>query len=69
MREALAGLELSTPEGIVRVDANNQHLYRHLRIGQVMPDGLIHTIETLGPIKPDPYLEGYDWAKEFNIKE
>ena len=68
VRKALADLELDTPEGLLQVDVENQHLYRQLRIGKINANGLIDTIETLPPIKPDPYLETYPWAKDVSLK-
>ena len=68
VRNALADLELVAPEGEIRVDAENQHLYRHLRIGKINGTGLIDAIETTSSIKPDPYLESYPWAKGIATK-
>ena len=69
VRDALAGLELDTPEGLLRVDGENQHIYRQLRIGKVNETGLIDVIETMPPIQPDPYLESYPWAKDVSMKK
>lgn len=68
VRAALADLKLVSPEGEVQIDGGNQHLYRRLRIGVINGNGMIDTVETTPPIKPDPYLESYEWAKEFSIK-
>lgn len=64
VREAAKGLEFNAPEGKVTIDGDNQHLYKTVRIGEVQSDGLIKEIWNTGkPIKPDPYLKTYSWAK------
>lgn len=64
VKEASKGLELDAPEGKVTVDGDNQHIYKTARIGVINEDGLIDTVwESDGPIKPDPFLESYPWAK------
>ncbi|GAA1079175.1 urea ABC transporter substrate-binding protein [Nocardiopsis composta] len=60
---AAAGLELDAPEGPVAFDAGSQHLAKTARIGRVGADGAITEVwNSGGPIAPDPYLSGYDWA-------
>ncbi len=64
VKAASKGLVFEAPEGKVTVDGENQHIYKTARIGQLRPDGLIDTVfESDGPIKPDPYLKSYTWAK------
>lgn len=64
VKEAAKGLEFKAPEGLVKIEGENQHLWKPVRIGEVTPDGLIKEIWSTGEtIKPDPYLKGYDWAK------
>jgi len=64
VREAAKGLEFDAPEGKVTIDGETQHLYKKVRIGQVQPDGQFKEVwSTPDPVKPDPYLKGYDWAK------
>jgi urea transport system substrate-binding protein len=64
VRKAAAGLTWDAPEGKVTIDGPTQHLYKTARIGVIQPDGLIKEVWNSGePIKPDPYLKGYDWAK------
>ena len=63
VREALAELTLTTPEGKIKIDGTNQHTHRKLRIGRINGTGLIDTLETLSVIPPDPYLKSYPWAK------
>lgn len=63
VREALGGLSIDAPEGTITVNAENQHLSKPVRIGQVSDDGLIYEISsTDAPVDPDPYLTTYDWA-------
>jgi urea transport system substrate-binding protein len=64
VKQAAAGLTFAAPEGKVTVDGPTQHLFKTARIGVIRPDGLIEEVSNSGePIKPDPYLEGYDWAE------
>jgi len=64
VREAAKGIEFKAPEGTVKIDGENQHLWKPVRIGEVQPDGLIKEIwSTAESVKPDPYLKSYDWAK------
>ena len=64
VREAAAGIEFDAPGGKVTIDGDNQHVYKTVRIGKVNEDGLIDEVWNSGePVKPDPYLETYDWAE------
>ncbi|MFM9694938.1 urea ABC transporter substrate-binding protein [Streptomyces europaeiscabiei] len=63
VKKASGGIELDAPEGKVTVDGATQHVYKTARIGRIASDGLIEEVWNSGkPIKPDPYLKGYDWA-------
>lgn len=63
VKDAADGTTFEAPEGLVTVDGENQHIYKTSRIGKVGSDGLITEVWNSGePIKPDPYLTGYDWA-------
>ena len=63
VKAAADGIILDAPEGKVTVDGATQHVYKTARIGKVGADGLITEVwNSGGPIKPDPYLKGYDWA-------
>lgn len=62
-------ISFDAPEGKVKIDGDNQHLYKKVRVGQVGEDGLINEIyATDEAVKPDPYLETYDWAVEAGVK-
>ncbi len=64
VKAASKGLVFEAPEGKVTIDGDNQHIYKTARIGKLRPDGLIDTVfESDGPIKPDPFLKTYPWAK------
>lgn len=64
VKEAAKGLEFDAPGGKVTIDGDNQHIYKTVRIGEVAGDGMFKELfSTPEPVKPDPYLTGYDWAK------
>lgn len=64
VKKAAAGISFDAPEGKVTIDGDNQHLYKPVRIGKVNSNGLIDEVwSTDQPVKPDPYLKGYDWAQ------
>ena len=63
VRAAAAGLTFDAPEGTVKIDGDNQHLYKPVRIGKINANGLIDEVYATEPIKPDPFLKSYDWAK------
>lgn len=64
VRVATKGLSFEAPEGTVTIDGSNQHLYKHVRIGKITDNGQIDEIwSTANPVKPDPYLSTYEWAK------
>jgi urea transport system substrate-binding protein len=64
VRGAAGGVSFDAPEGTVTVNGKNHHIAKTALIGKVAPDGLIYTEWSSGsPIEPDPFLEGYDWAK------
>lgn len=67
VKEAAKGIEWNAPEGKVTIDGDNQHIYKTVRIGEIQPDGMIKELWNSGsPVKPDPYLKGYDWAKDLS---
>ena len=64
VRIAAKGLSYDAPEGIVKIDGENQHLQKRVRIGRINSKGLIDEVwESASVIKPDPYLSTYIWAK------
>ncbi|MCL6738493.1 urea ABC transporter substrate-binding protein [Streptomyces neyagawaensis] len=63
VKAASDGITFDAPEGKVTVDGATQHVHKTARIGKVRSDGLIEEVWNSGkPVKPDPYLKGYDWA-------
>lgn len=70
VRKAAPGIEFMAPGGKVTIDGDNQHVYKTVRIGEVLPNGQFKEIWNSGaPVKPDPYLEGYPWAKILHRKK
>lgn len=64
VRAAAAGLEFPAPEGMVKIEGSNQHLWKTVRIGAVLPDGMFKELWSSGKaVQPDPYLKGYEWAR------
>ncbi|MGN1458192.1 MAG: urea ABC transporter substrate-binding protein [Acutalibacteraceae bacterium] len=62
-------ISFEAPEGKVTIDGDNQHLYKKVIIGEVKEDGLIYQVyATDEAVKPDPYLETYEWAVEAGVK-
>ena len=61
---AAKNLTFDAPEGQVKIDGENQHLQKQVRIGRINSNGLIDEIwESASAVKPDPYLSTYAWAK------
>lgn len=59
-----AEISFQAPEGLVKLDGPTHHTWKTVRIGVIRPDGLIEEVfASDGPVKPDPFLTGYDWAK------
>jgi urea transport system substrate-binding protein len=58
-------IEFEAPGGLVKVDPDNQHTYKTVRIGEITEDGLIVEVYASdAPVKPDPYLANIEWAAE-----
>ena len=67
--EAALVLSLEAPEGPIRIDPDNNHVWVTPRIGRVRADGQFDIVwESKSPIKPDPYLSvspiGGRWLSE-----
>lgn len=66
VREAAATgeIEFQAPEGLVKVDPENQHTWKYIRIGQIGEDGLIEEVyASEESVQPDPYLANIEWAE------
>ncbi|MCD9026274.1 urea ABC transporter substrate-binding protein [Cohnella silvisoli] len=69
VKAAAKGIEFNAPEGKVTIDGDNQHIYKTVRIGEIKADGqIVELWNSGGPVKPDPYLKTYDWAKGLSDK-
>ncbi|CRF28653.1 urea ABC transporter%2C urea binding protein [Mycobacterium tuberculosis] len=69
VKEAAKGLEFNAPGGKVKIDGDNQHVYKTVRIGQVQADGQFKEVWNSGqPVKPDPFLTAYPWGAEVTKK-
>lgn len=67
VKAAADGVTFDAPEGEVKVDGENHHIYKTSYIGKIESDSLIHTVwRSDGPIAPDPYLKTYSWAKSLS---
>lgn len=70
VRKAAAGVQFLAPGGMVKIDGSNQHVYKTARIGEVLPNGQFKEVWNSGsPVKPDPFLESYNWAKILHRKK
>ncbi len=66
IREAVKGLVLNAPEGVVGVDPQTQHLFKVVRIGKILPTGQFQIIASSEvPIEPVPY-PAYRSKQEWN---
>ena len=64
VRIAAKGLTFQAPEGLITLEGSNQHLYKTVRIGKISKNGNVDEIwATPSPIRPDPYLSTYAWAR------
>ncbi|MDR9792451.1 urea ABC transporter substrate-binding protein [Aeribacillus pallidus] len=67
IKEAAKGIEYKAPGGTVKIEGENQHLWKTVRIGEIQPDGQFKEIWNSGePVKPDPYLKSYSWAEKLS---
>ncbi len=61
LRETLLGATFEAPQGVVKIDPDNNHTYLQSRIAKVNDVGeFIVERELIRPIKPDPYLVNPD---------
>ena len=54
---ASGGLEIDAPEGKVKLHATNQHLWKHARIGEFLPDGQVKVLYESPLIEPAPFAK------------
>lgn len=56
VREAVYGLEFDAPGGPKKMHENNQHTYKPVYIGEILPDGQFRVVyQTPGLVEPDSY--------------
>src|SRR5882757_9850330 len=59
---AADGVTFAAPEGLVKVDGENHHIYKTALIGQINASNQFDIVyKSDGPIKPDPFLKTYSW--------
>lgn len=64
VRIAAKGLSYIAPEGMVTIEGSNQHLHKIIRIGQIDDKGQVKELyASPSPVRPDPYLSTYAWAR------
>ncbi len=71
VREALCqGIEFLGPGGLLRIDAQNGHAFKHCRVGKIREDRQFNVVyDSQSLIPPDPYPEiafpgwNCDWAR------
>lgn len=66
IREAVKGITLAAPEGIVGVDPKTQHTLKVVRIGQILENGQFKIVASSVPIMPVPYPD-YKSKEQWNL--
>jgi branched-chain amino acid transport system substrate-binding protein len=62
--EAACSVSFDSPEGLITVDAENNHCALTPRIGVCRSDGQFDVVwEGSGPVKPDPYLSTFGFSE------
>jgi branched-chain amino acid transport system substrate-binding protein len=62
--DAVHEVEFDSPEGLLHIDAGNNHAVLTPRIAVCQPDGTFEVVwESRHPVKPDPYLTTYGFAE------
>lgn len=57
---SLRGRECAAPQGLIRIDPDNNHAWVYPRIGRSTADGNFDIVrESKRPVRPDPYLTSY----------
>jgi urea transport system substrate-binding protein len=63
VREGAKGIEMKAPGGMVKINGENQHISKTVRIGKARSDGMFDEVWNSGsPVVPDPFLKTYPWA-------
>ncbi len=64
VRAAADGVEFDSPQGMIKIDGETQHIYQKAMIGKATADGQFKVVWDSGDklLKPDPYLKTYAWG-------
>ncbi|MEW9668448.1 urea ABC transporter substrate-binding protein [Ammoniphilus sp. 3BR4] len=63
VKAAAPGIEFKAPGGTIRIEGENQHVWKTVRIGEIQPDGQFKELWNSGePVQPDPFLKSYPWG-------
>lgn len=69
VREAAAEISMKAPQGTVKIDRTNHHLWQRPRIGRIRDDGQVRILRAADElVRPDPYLKSYGWAKNITLE-
>lgn len=62
--DAVRSISFDSPEGVITVDADNNHCSLTPRIGVCRPDGQFDIVwQASAPVKPDPYLSTFGFSE------
>ncbi|WP_043097211.1 urea ABC transporter substrate-binding protein [Kallotenue papyrolyticum] len=62
-------ISFQAPEGLVKVDPENQHTWKIVRIGKINESGLIDEVWSSGEaVRPDPFLKNIEWAAGLAVR-
>lgn len=68
LRQAILGSEFDAPQGLIRIDPENNHTFLWPRVGRVNAEGQFDIIgQAAAAVKPDPYLvapQKNDWSMQ-----
>jgi urea transport system substrate-binding protein len=64
VRAAANGVSFDSPQGLITLDGETQHIFQKTMIGKAGTDGQFEIVWDSGaePLKPDPYLKTYSWG-------
>jgi urea transport system substrate-binding protein len=64
VRAASGGVSFDSPQGMITLDGETQHIFQKTMIGKAGTDGQFEIVWDSGaePLKPDPYLKTYSWG-------
>jgi urea transport system substrate-binding protein len=64
VRAAANGVTFDSPQGLITLDGETQHIFQKTMIGKAGTDGQFQVVWDSGEqaLKPDPYLKTYSWG-------